>query len=380
MSGKILYLIIVFLIVAIAGSIVYTLFGSQGEEKKNSELSEERTEEPSLEEEFDFQVVLPEGSIYKLEEIEDLEVVVAIASTIWFEEAEEVEISLVHDGKFEFTDSFLSESMPFGKITVNGTQQGKNGEDAFLDMSAYVFYRPCVKDIINQEHQDYLDFCLWPAESPIIIDSRSTATTCLINNYLVFSGSSSAENPFVYSLPSSMETLSDLYELLSHPKFPELQNEVNSLLLTGTDSFLPLWIEEGIANITLEILELGEPSFLPSEEDLRDLPQAKDAEITFQLGQELWKIAVGLENFDEFSVTNPVVTSIVNKVAENGGELIIQKLSSSAHDFCAYSRLNMKRNGLAAWYCIEANGAKCYLTTDPSVTCNQDSYICSCSF
>jgi len=369
MSFKKINILIVFFVLAIVVVVLYIFLGSGWSGKKGS-----------VKKEFDFQILLPEGSIYKLEEIEDLEVVVEIAPTIWFKESEKIETSLVQGGEFKSADFFLSESKPFGKISLIGTQQMKNEEAIYLDMSAYVFYRPFVEENLTQKPQDSLDSCLWSAENPVVIDSRSTAIACLINNYLVFSGFPSAEDPFVYSLPSSIETLSDLSKLLSHPKFPELQNKVSNLLLTGTDSLLPLWLEEGISSIISEMLESGESSFLPSEEDLRNLPQAKDAEITFQLGQELWKLAVGLKNFDQFSITYPAVRPIANKVTLNGGKLIIQKSSSSAFNFCAYSQLNEKRDGLTSWYCIDSSGAKRYLTTDPSTNCNQDSFTCSCVF
>lgn len=108
--------------------------------------------------------------------------------------------------------------------------------------------------------------------------------------------------------------------------------------------------------------------------------RARDARITFQLGQQLWLIVVESENFDEMSITNPVIKAISDNIAEHGGELIIQKPLSSIYDFCAYSQLNIKMDDLISWYCIDVSGAKCYLTTDPSATCNQDSYTCSCSF
>jgi len=328
---------------------------------------------------FDFQIVLPEGSVFTLENIKNLEVTAEIAPTIWFKESEEVEVSLAKKGKYEFTDSFVSESKPFGMVNVSGNQQKEDGSDNYLEMYAYVFYRPLVEENLTQQEENSLSPYLWEENDSLTIDSRSTAIACLINNYLVFSATNAAESPFIYTLPSSMDTLSDLPELLSHSKFTELHNEAKNFLLTGIDSFLPLWFDDRISDLALEILELEE-YYVPTEEDFADLPQAKDAEITFQLGQELWKLAVGLENFDQFGIAYPAVRPIANKVAQNGGKLIIQKPSSSIFDFCAYSRLNEKRDSLTSWYCIEADGAKCYLTADPSASCNQNSYTCSCSF
>jgi len=327
---------------------------------------------------FDFQIVLPKESVFNLDDMEDLDVTVEVDSTVWFDDSEEVEISLIKSGKYEFADSFLSKSKPFGLINVIGSQKGEDGSDLYLGLSAYVFYRPFIEENLTKEEQNILSFCLWEEKDSFLVDARSTAVAYLINNYLVFSMTNSSENPFSFSLPSSEDLLSDLPGFLSHPRFPELQSEISNLLSTGAELTGLLWFEGEAAEIISEIIDA--PEFhTPTEEDVAVLPQTKDAEIKFQLG-ELWKIAVESDNLDTFNATAANIRPIVNKIAQNGGELIIHNSSSSVFDFCAYSILNQKRDGLTLWRCIDDSGAKCDMATNPSAHCNQSSFACSCNF
>ncbi|MCX6738112.1 MAG: hypothetical protein NTY11_01695 [Candidatus Parcubacteria bacterium] len=122
-------------------------------------------------------------------------------------------------------------------------------------------------------------------------------------------------------------------------------------------------------------LEQGSPVM----EKLENLAQirAKNAEIVFQLGQQL---ANEPKNIGNLSISNPSVKTISDAITQNGGQLIIQKSPSSAYDFCAYSKLNKEGDNPISWYCIEGNGAKCYPKIDPAASCNQKEYTCSCSF
>ena len=109
--------------------------------------------------------------------------------------------------------------------------------------------------------------------------------------------------------------------------------------------------------------------------------KSRDAMITTDLDQlrsvaDMLKIENG--NYDKFNKNQEYVKAFSEHIAENEGVLILQKPSPPASEFCAYSRLNMKRDGSTSWFCIDSSGAKCYLTIDPSATCNQNSFVCSC--
>ncbi len=119
------------------------------------------------------------------------------------------------------------------------------------------------------------------------------------------------------------------------------------------------------------------PSLSPAEAEVWD------SHIRFQLeGRlwQLWRMTDQSKSYDEFNSTNDIIKSISDSIVMHGGKLIIRKASSSASEFCAYSRLNTRAEGLISWYCIDSNGGKCLLTIDPSAACNKDSYTCPCSF
>jgi len=328
---------------------------------------------------FDFQILLPNESVFNFENLDDLEVIAEVASSIWFEDAKEVEISPLEGEKYEIVGIFLSESKPFGLISVSGSQETEDGSSVYLDMSSYVFYKPFIEENLTKQERRAIKPYVWEKEGNFIIGSHSTAVAYLINNYLVSSVTNSPENPFVYSMPSSEDLLSDLPELLDDSKFTEFQDKVNSFLSTGNNSPFSAWMETEISDLALDIIGADE-DYIPTEKDSKNLPQAKDAEITSQLSQKLWKLAVELDDFSNFNMANDETKLIANIIAQNGGELIIHKLSSSVFDFCAYSILNGRSDGLTSWYCIDDTGSKCYVTVNPSKDCNQNSFTCSCEF
>ena len=378
MSTKnLLNLIIIFLVLVLIGILLYGFLGSGWGRQSRTVLQPSKKNKGA-----DFQIILPEGSIYKLTEIKNLEIDAEMAPSIWFEKPEKAATSLLGERKVKFVDGFLSESKPFGKITISGTQQDKAGNTLYLNMSAYVFYRPFAEKNFPYKLQKLLDPYLWPiSDQPIIIDAHSTAISCLIDDYLVFSGLPSSEHPFSISFVSSPKAIAHLDSLLSNPKFLELKDEVKKFLTTGLDSPTGVCFEKKISDIDQEIIgPLKEPSVSELKEMAKKLPQTKDAEISFQIGQKLGNMAATLENYDELNINNSNVKFISDKVAENGGKLIIHKPSSPAYKFCAYSRLNAKRNGSPSWYCIENTGEQCYTTIDPSTTCNKNSYTCPCQF
>lgn len=262
MSTKdLLNILIIFLIFVLVGVVLYISFGPGWSGKEASQPPKK---------EFDFQIVLPEDSPYKLEELD-----LAVKTGAFGLESEDIEPILIDKGKFKFPNEFsLSEEKPSTRISVS-TQQGDKNEDYPLPtiLSAQIFYRPFAEENFSEELFNSLEPYLWPSQEPININVSSAAVDYMIFNYSVdylllwgrLSGSiSDTNNPIV--LRALFAGLSDC---LSSPKFLELKDKIKaSLFIEGQGYFF----DEEVDDLGKEIIH-----------DVRKEPELGISEIQFSI-------------------------------------------------------------------------------------------------